>query len=1072
MRAAYASTVLSKLREELGSACSLHACLEVCCRHVGELLDCDTVTARALGCSADWVSSRSPHILSGHTLNLNAGEACFEDDPQALPIAVNDLLRSRLDPRIVAALRVKGILSVAIVPICENEAVGGFIECRFHTRYHRWRKEELLLVEQMGDYARLFGARHIGAPGGSTSSQAIARAELDEARLEYQRLAEYGNLLIIKTNADFSVTEVIGDTQRMLGVTPKELLDDPSIWRRFLPGTDLKSLGRAVGSQRQKSSEISEEIRVVNRATGQVRWLLVRAVPLFSEQGEFVGCEGFGLDITERRSVQEELVQQSRRVEALYEVSSSLQVHVDPAVVALRGLGALIRATGSDGGLSCFCDRESDGFEIVAAEGLSAEYIEGVTGVLRTDHSLIRKAVETRKGFLIENLQADPRAAVDLAKKEGLRSAIVMPLIFEDHVLGALAVFRKGEGSYVDADYDLVAAAASQISIAARQAEMYAAEKRQAGALAALYRLSHELSKHFTPKEVGEHAFRIIQDEVPCRRMWLGVINEQGSHIVGQAGVGPGLSNQIIGVQIELDLRHDFLDEALSNKHPVILPPGEKVECSGLNRIINILSPGCLIIMPLVSLGQVVGLMVLEPTVSSVSFAESKLALLNSMGGEIAIVLLARRFEARMADADKMRMAGVLASGVAHNFNNLLQAVMGQASLIEMQLPAGSPLLSSARMIVEAANRGASLIGHLLSFSMKDNRVKKVIATGSLLADGADFYRSVLGASIRLAVEIEPELPEIFGDRSQIQQAITNLLVNAKEAIACKQQGDGLVSLRAKKVRLNTNEIDPNLAPGVYVRIEIVDSGVGMDDSQLTRCFEPFYTTKNTDIASGLGVSGSGLGLSSAFSIVRQHAGYITVESQQGVGSAFSIYLPAASGKHKAIGEGAGIDESFEVLTLALDETVGISVKSFMQSCGLKTFIAGKRFEAVQALKRSRASTRLFIMDVDRWGDESLTFVQSLRQEHSDVVILVLTSSKQRWSELLGACEGIEVIEKPLSVWVLHTLIGRLYRGDPSQPLTRTLEVSREASLAKPEASKSDAPSGGAPQGGRHEQSL
>lgn len=736
-------------------------------------------------------------------------------------------------------------------------------------------------------------------------------------------------------------------------------------------------------------------------------------------------------------TVNSELAIQTRRIEALYEMSRSLQIHLDPALVALRGIRALLRATNSDCGLAAFTDPTTGALEVVAAEGLSEEYVNSLASVINT-RTLLKQAVESKEGVSIPNIQEDDRAAREMARREGLHASIVMPLMFEDLVLGAIAIFRRHEGEYTHADFDLVAAASSQICLVARQAEFYAAEKRNARSLAALYRLSHELSKHFTPKEVAEHAFPIIQEEVPCKRMWLGVVNESGTHIIGQAGFGPGMRRRIVQVQIERSLRHDFLDEAIEKKQPIVVRQGERVECSGLNMILRRLNPGTMIIMPLVSLGQLVGILIVEPEIPSVFFAQSKLPLLSSMASEIATVILARRFESRMADADKVRMTGLLASGVAHNFNNLLQAVMGQASLIEMQLSADSPLVKSARMIVDSASRGASLISHLLACTVQENQTRSEVDFSAMFRESRDFYRSIVGSSIELEIDTVGEIPKVSADYARMQQVLSNLLMNARDAIGDREEGR--VRIVCQSVRVGSGEVDPDLFPGPYLRIDVTDNGQGMDLDRQSRCFEPFFSTKAQDQNGGV-EEGSGLGLSSAYSILKQHGGLITVHSDQGKGTTFSIYVPttpAVSGE--AADVLAGAESGMDVLMFDLEETVSTSVHSIVESQGYRAFGVRRRNKALELLKQHSQRVRLLIVDVDRSDEEGLAFIRAIRGEFPVLRVVILSFDYRRWGRLLKDVKHVDLLQKPLSVWALDALLKNLIAGKGISTLDMQVE--------------------------------
>jgi len=848
-------------------------------------------------------------------LRLHDGTLNFRNSPVKRSIFISDTERATSNSSLSEALLSADVNSFCAIPVSFNSAVTGFLECHFLQFYHRFKREDQLFLEYCAEYMGLFLEKlsHRTITEASPfkriesrqkelpQSERLYRDKLSQADSDYKRLVEYSNLIIVRTDKEFKIVDVQGDTLNILGVTHRDLLREQNIWMKFMHPGDVLKLGRKIKAMFDNPAELVEEIRVTNSVTGQEKWLSLKAIPLYSASEEFVGWEGFGLDVTEKYDTQEQLLFQKKRIGALYEVSRSLQFHTDPARVALKGLRALISATDSDAGLACFFESSTDALELVAADGLSPQYLQEINDILGKK-SLIHKVVETKQGIMLANVQLDPDAATEAAKREGLKSVIVMPALFEGVVAGVVAIFCKQSARYNDDDFDLVSAASNQLALAARQVEMYAAEKRQSDSLGTLYRLSHELSKHVTPRDIAEKSLKIIQHELACKRMWLGFTNEQETHIVGQAGLGPGVRGSLNEVQIELDLQHDFLDEAIRTKEPVVVEEGQEMECSGLNRIIARLQPGTFVVIPMIALGKVVGILVVEPVSASSFFAQRKLPLLRSMAGEIGSVILARRFEAKMADAEKMRMAGLLASGVAHNFNNLLQAIMGQASLLEIQLPKGSPLITSARTIIESSSKGASLIKHLLTFSMSGSPERRDVSINSVITDSADFYRSVLGSGIELQMQLDEDSPKIFADYGQLQQVITNLLVNSKDAIGEKR--DGFVRIRTKKLRLRSGEIGPDLAPGLYLRIDVEDNGIGMDEERCSRCFEPFYTTKSVDTRTGLGLDGTGLGLSSAYSILRQHNGLITVHSGEGEGAVFSIYVPALTVTQAAMPQG------------------------------------------------------------------------------------------------------------------------------------------------------------------------
>ncbi len=890
-------SVLREVRERLEKSVDPQAALQTVITAVGDIVGADRVIGALLHRDGYFEEVwRKDEEIPRSVAPLKSRTELASDSCTLESLFIHDARRSPLSPHLLERMLTGGVSSFAIVPIDIGGSHKGWIEVHFIGRYYRWKKEDTFLLEECAQYTGMRLASDLVIPATPQLKREQANiTTLERERERYARLAEYGNLIIVRTDSALRWTEVVGSTEKILGVSAEELLTSPEAWSRVIHPADLRRLLIKVRRFRDTHFQVSDEVRVKKPGSNEIRWLLLKGVPLFSPDGShFLGWEGFGLDITEKRIAEEQLVSERRRIEALYEVARALEVSLGPDEVGERGLRALIDATGSDAGYTCFFDSASARIDVVATIGLSSEFKKLVQQHLQGE-AIVRRSIKERQAILIGDVQTEPGAAKDIVIREQVHGALVAPCLSEDQVIGAVVLYSRRINKFSYSDLDLASAAASQIGLAARQARAYAHEKRQASALSALYELTHETSKHLTPRDVVQSAFPIMQRELQCKRMWIGVVNEQGTHIVGQGGFGPGMRGPILNVQIELALQHDFFDEALKTKLPVIVPAGAQMECSGLTRILLKLEPGMFVVVPLISVGRVIGVVVAEPLAPDTFTSQGKITLLQSMANEVATVIMARRFEGRMAETNKMKMASLLASGVAHNFNNLLQAIMGQASLLDMQLGRETPAGTSARMILAAAERGATLIKQLMIFSAQGSGVPQKLSLHQLFDESREVYKSLLGSGVSLDLKYEGELPSVHGDYSQLQQAITNLLVNAKEAIGSTRT-DGIVKIAVTQVILASGEIDPDLPPGPYVRIDVEDNGPGMDHERVARCFEPFFTTKGGEGGGGLGFGGAGLGLSSAYAIVKNHGGILAVSSLPGEGATFSIYLPVAQG--------------------------------------------------------------------------------------------------------------------------------------------------------------------------------
>ncbi len=249
------------------------------------------------------------------------------------------------------------------------------------------------------------------------------------------------------------------------------------------------------------------------------------------------------------------------------------------------------------------------------------------------------------------------------------------------------------------------------------------------------------------------------------------------------------------------------------------------------------------------------------------------------------------RTQQQLLQAQKMEAVGRLAGGVAHDFNNLLTVILGYAGGLTASLPSGTPGHEQARHIVEAAKRAAGITSQLLALGRRQIQRPETLDLGLQVRRTAELLRRLVGEHIRLELELDGALPAIRADRSQLEQVVLNLIVNARDAMP-----DGgvmrVVTRRATPRDVQLAALD--VKPGSFAVFEVQDEGVGMDDTVRARIFEPFFTTK----AAG---QGSGLGLSVVYGIVDQSGGHVLVESTPGKGSTFTVLLPCATSPEEPV---------------------------------------------------------------------------------------------------------------------------------------------------------------------------
>jgi two-component system, cell cycle sensor histidine kinase and response regulator CckA len=243
-----------------------------------------------------------------------------------------------------------------------------------------------------------------------------------------------------------------------------------------------------------------------------------------------------------------------------------------------------------------------------------------------------------------------------------------------------------------------------------------------------------------------------------------------------------------------------------------------------------------------------------------------------------------RRMEQALQQAQRMDSIGQLAGGVAHDFNNILTAILGFSEILLDDATPGTDSRLDLEAIQKAAQHGASLSRQLLAFSRRQMLDLKILDLGEVVRDFERMIGRVLGEQIRWQAHADGDLWHVKADRGQLEQVLMNLAVNARDAMP----DGGALSIETRNATIEGSASDPSHPPGAYVRFSVKDTGVGMDADTQARIFEPFFTTK----APG---RGTGLGLATVYGIVKQSGGFIDVESEPGQGTTFHIYLPAVA---------------------------------------------------------------------------------------------------------------------------------------------------------------------------------
>ncbi|MHB2155606.1 PAS domain S-box protein [Calditrichota bacterium GD2] len=316
-----------------------------------------------------------------------------------------------------------------------------------------------------------------------------------------------------------------------------------------------------------------------------------------------------------------------------------------------------------------------------------------------------------------------------------------------------------------------------------------------------------------------------------------------------------------------------------------------------------------------------------------------------------------KKLEARMRRIEKLEAIGQLAGGIAHDFNNVLAGIIGLAELSLRKIKSDSPVLENIKLIINKAENAADLVRKLLMFSRQQKISLQNINLNKVVLSNQKILQRYLGEDIHLIVTLEDDLHLIHGDPSAMDQILTNLCINARDAMP----DGGELTIQTHNITLKESEAD--IPPGNYVQLIVADSGIGMSDEIKAHIFEPFFTTKEVG-------EGTGLGLATVYGLVRHHGGYIQFDSEIGEGTVFRIYFPAVK-PHSAVSPTEDSQETEMVrggneTILLVDDQIDIltTSKDTLESYGYKVLISGSGVQAVDILTKYKDLIDLVISDV------------------------------------------------------------------------------------------------------------
>lgn len=398
--------------------------------------------------------------------------------------------------------------------------------------------------------------------------------------------------------------------------------------------------------------------------------------------------------------------------------------------------------------------------------------------------------------------------------------------------------------------------------------------------------------------------------------------------------------------------------------------------------------------------------------------------LLEKCAAQTAPVLAAHREEMRQKrerdkleeqylQAQKLESIGRLAGGVAHDLNNMLSPILGFGEMLMEETEKTDGRYEMMEEIVKAGKRARDMVRQLLAFSRRQTLEFKIIDLNDLLINFEKLLARTITENVIINLDLAPDLPRVVGDIGQLEQVVMNLAVNAQHAMAAT---GGTMTISSSSQQIDEDQIidQEDFKPGLYVILRIHDTGEGISSDVAEHIFEPFFTTKAMD-------EGSGLGLATAYGIIKQHGGGIHVESEQGKGTMFTIYLPAGNEPVETDGERSGMTVGAEghetILVVEDNPMVSNLVMSILRRKGYQPLFAENGKEALDLLENYEGNVDMLLTDIVMPQMDGKELSELVKMKYPDIKILYMSGYTNQVILRHGVmAEDFNFIQKPFLI--------------------------------------------------------
>ena len=832
-----------------------------------------------------------------------------------------------------------------------------------------------------------------------------AEAILRESEERFREQFENANDFIFTTDLEMRITSCNPSVAQALERDPDDLIGrqiseftPPETWERNKAMLAAKLAG--------KGDVARYEVEVFNRQGDPMTWEINSRL-VRDALGAPMGLHAIGRDVTERRQSENALTARNNRLDLLARTAGELVLDKTPEERLEAVYSGIAQEIGAEYYFNYLVDEEEPGQLILSASlGLTEEQRDAFSRITFGEH-LCGQVAATREAVILDNLDQSSDVACLGLQKLGGRSYAGFPLIAEGRLIGTIAFSSASRAAFSQEDVALIRTVADQIAAALDRSRIMAelSAAREAA----------EADAAEQAAILGQLAEGVIITDANGR---ITFVNDAATKLHGVAAldVDPSQYSETYHLfredgspypSEELPLARAILhgQTARDERWQIHRPDGSQVLAIGNAQ--PVLGPD----------GKTTAAVL---TVRDDTARHSAELALRELNETLEMRVAERTAELEHAQealrqSQKLEAMGQLTGGVAHDFNNLLTPILGSLDLLHRRQLGGPREQMLIEGALQSADRAKTLVQRLLAFARRQPLSPTAVDIGKLVGGLENLLASTLGPHISLRIDIGKNLPPAKGDANQLEMALINLSVNARDAMP----ESGILEISARLDDVGAGQ-RPDLAPGGYVLLTMTDNGSGMDRETLTRSIEPFFSTK------GIG-KGTGLGLSMVHGLASQLGGSMTVMSEPGEGTTVAIWLPVTEADDRPVGRPATKAEPrrFSGTVLLVDDEAVVrgSTADMLSDLGFDVVEAGSAEKAIIMLGQL-PDLRLLVTDHLMPGMTGAKLAESFRQLRPGVPVLIITG----YAEADGIPPDLRRLNKPFRqselVAVLNELTG------------------------------------------------